>query len=76
MLTDLHNHRRVVGDSELAEAVKLGIRVITKDGHVIWLNAIQKWNIAVWLNRLTRADETANELTERLARHHANRPYA
>jgi hypothetical protein len=45
-----------------------GIRVMRKDGRIITLNAITKWNIAVWLNRLTRADEIANELNERLAR--------
>ena len=39
-----------------------------KDGRIVWLNAITKWNIAVWLNRVTRADEIANELNERLAR--------
>jgi hypothetical protein len=43
-----------------------GIQVITKDGNVISLNAIQKWNIWVWLHRFTRADQIANELNERL----------
>jgi hypothetical protein len=46
----------------------LSIAVMMKDGRIIRLNAITKWNIAVWLNRLTRADEIANDLTERLAR--------
>jgi Bacterial PH domain len=45
-----------------------GIRVMMKDGRSVTLNAIQKWNIAAWLNRLTRADKIANELNERLAR--------
>jgi hypothetical protein len=45
-----------------------GIRVKMKDGHTILLNAIQKWNISAWLRRLTRADEIAEELNERLAR--------
>ena len=45
-----------------------GIRVMMKDGRIIWLNAITKWNIAAWLNRLTRADEIAEELNEGLAR--------
>jgi hypothetical protein len=44
-----------------------GIQVNLKDGHVKWLNAVQKWNIAVWLNRHTRADKIADELTGRLA---------
>jgi hypothetical protein len=46
----------------------LGIRVMMRDGRIIWLNAITKWNIAAWLNRLTRADEIADELNDRLAR--------
>jgi hypothetical protein len=32
-----------------------GIQVRMKDGRTVWLNAIQKWNISAWLNRLTRA---------------------
>ncbi len=45
-----------------------GIRVKMKHGRTIPLNAIQKWNISAWLNRLTRADEIAKELNGRLAR--------
>lgn len=45
-----------------------GIRVIRKDGRIATLNAIQKWNIAVWLYRPTRADKITNELNERLGR--------
>jgi hypothetical protein len=45
-----------------------GIGVKLKDGRTVGLNAIQKWNISAWLNRLTRADEIAEELNERLAR--------
>jgi hypothetical protein len=45
-----------------------GIRAIMKDGRIVSLNAVQKWNLAVWLHRLTRADVIANELNERRAR--------
>jgi hypothetical protein len=44
-----------------------GIRAIMKDGRIVSLNAVQKWNLAVWLHRLTRADVIANELNERRA---------
>jgi hypothetical protein len=44
-----------------------GIQVKMKDGRTVWLNAIQKWNISASLNRLTRADEIAEELNGRLA---------
>jgi hypothetical protein len=44
-----------------------GIQVKMKDGRIVWLNAIQKWNISASLNRLTRADEIAEELNGRLA---------
>jgi hypothetical protein len=45
-----------------------GIQVKMKDGRTVWLNAIQKWNISAWLNRLTRADDITEELNGRLAR--------
>jgi Bacterial PH domain len=44
-----------------------GIVVVTKDGRVIRLNALQKSNLARWLNMRVRADRIANQLNAQLS---------
>jgi Bacterial PH domain len=44
-----------------------GIVVVTEGGRVIRLNALQKSNLAKWLNLRVRADNIASELNARLA---------
>jgi spore maturation protein SpmB len=43
-----------------------GIVVVTKGGRVIRLNALQKSNLAQWLNLRVRADNIASELNAKL----------
>jgi len=43
-----------------------GIVVVTKGGRVIRLNALQKSNLAKWLNLRVRADNIASELNAKL----------
>jgi hypothetical protein len=43
-----------------------GILAVTKDGRVIRLNALQKSNVASWLNLRVRADNIASELNAQL----------
>jgi hypothetical protein len=43
-----------------------GIAVVTKGGRVVRLNALQKANVASWLNLRVRADNIASELNARL----------
>ena len=43
-----------------------GIRAITKSGRVIRLNALQKSNLATWLNLRVRTDNIASELNAQL----------
>ena len=43
-----------------------GILAVTKDGRVIRLNALQKSNVASWLNLRVRADNIASELNAEL----------
>jgi hypothetical protein len=43
-----------------------GIAVVTKGGRVVRLNALQKSNLASWLNLRVRADTIASELNAQL----------
>jgi hypothetical protein len=43
-----------------------GIAVVTKGGRVVRLNALQKSNVASWLNLRVRADNIADELNAQL----------
>jgi hypothetical protein len=43
-----------------------GILAVTKGGRVIRLNALQKSNLATWLNLRVRADNIASELNAQL----------
>jgi hypothetical protein len=43
-----------------------GIVAVTKDGGLIRLNALQKSNLARWLNMQVRADDIASELNAQL----------
>lgn len=54
-------------DIDAVDPAYEGLKLHLKNGQVVTVVAVQRWNVSLWLDRRTRSDRIADEIRSRMA---------